>query len=174
MKYLLKKYSYLRAKFELNFMNWNPAGLAYIKLYHSSIYSGHIKTTFFSFLFLAAVVMYFDTHVGLSIVSLTLVYMASNNGFAGPFRWLVENKASVYIGKISYGIYLYHMPIGALISQLYFRDMWKNTDFSFLPILKYNPWVVELPLYSLLSIGVAHLSYVYIEAPLLKLKSRLK
>jgi peptidoglycan/LPS O-acetylase OafA/YrhL len=150
------------------------AGLAYIKLYHPGVYSGRINTTFFSIILLAVIVMYFHPHLGLSILSLALVYMASNNGFAGPFRWLVENKTSVYIGKISYGIYLYHMPIGVLISELYFQTAWKNTDFSFMPILKYNPWVVELPLYSLLSIGVAHLSYVYIEAPLLKLKSRLK
>ncbi|MHB0938039.1 MAG: acyltransferase family protein [Armatimonadota bacterium] len=63
----------------------------------------------------------------------------------------------VYLGKISYGIYVYHIFIRTIMKQL-------------------DPMIFSTPLGTLvltmISIGVATCSYRFIEAPLLALKSR--
>lgn len=147
--------------------------LAYAKLYNSGYYSSGISKKAWVLLALAAVVYIFQHNIGISIFSLLLVYLASNNAFTGIMKKMLEHPAVLYIGKVSYGIYLYHKPLAILITIYLFDPLWKSLDFSFFPPLEFNSWIVKFPLFYGAAIGVAYLSYRFIEAPLLKLKKRL-
>lgn len=71
--------------------------------------------------------------------------------------WLkkvLELPPLIYIGKISYGIYLYHMPILTFLGALGFR--------SWTRLLIIGP----------ITLIVSILSYQYLEAPFLKLKDK--
>jgi len=72
----------------------------------------------------------------------------------------------VYIGKISYGIYLYHMFCHFVV-----WDVW-YLHFSELP--NYANYLIRLMVYFLMSIGLATLSYRYLEMPFLRIKGRLR
>ncbi len=70
-------------------------------------------------------------------------------------------KATVYLGKISYGLYVFHYPL-ILFALTHSR-------------LQIAPLVVQFPAYSgllILTIGVAASSYHFIESPILKYKRR--
>jgi peptidoglycan/LPS O-acetylase OafA/YrhL len=54
------------------------------------------------------------SYSGYSLVSLWLVNRAAD-GFRGPARRLLEAAPLVYLGKISYGIYIFHMIVPYLI-----------------------------------------------------------
>lgn len=69
-------------------------------------------------------------------------------------KGLLEHPILVYIGKISYGIYLFHMPL------LYFSGA-----------LGFHSWT-RLAFIGPLTLLLAMLSYTYLETPFLKLKSR--
>jgi peptidoglycan/LPS O-acetylase OafA/YrhL len=91
------------------------------------------------------------------------------------FNEFLKNRTVVFIGSISYGIYVFHLPIGFYVSAYIFDPIWSNIDFksfgSFEEIKNWA-WVIKLPLYSFLSILIASLSFKYIEKPILKLKDR--
>lgn len=78
---------------------------------------------------------------------------------------IVENKVLVGIGKISYGIYLFHWPVPFYVQKL--RGLHPQLDV----VLK-DP-VFRFPLYVMASILVATLSYFILERRLLKVKDRL-
>jgi peptidoglycan/LPS O-acetylase OafA/YrhL len=98
-----------------------------------------------------------------SIVSVLLLMVVIRlNGFEpsslpGKLRFPVMNPVTQYIGKISYGMYLYHFPI------LFFLGLTPDD-------------VIGLPkvlLLILLFVGVPALSFQLIESPLLALKKKL-
>ncbi|MBI4930320.1 MAG: acyltransferase [Bacteroidetes bacterium] len=73
---------------------------------------------------------------------------------------LLNNKIMQYIGKISYGIYLYHKPIPFFINMLCKKNNWDL------------PPVVLFIIYIIITIMIAILSYKYIELFFLKLKEK--
>jgi len=78
----------------------------------------------------------------------------------GP-TWIVENKPMVWMGKISYGVYVYHLPM-LLLGNYYLQQLdIKNTG-------------IVRPLYFVLWIGaaiaLANLSYRRFEIPILGFK----
>jgi peptidoglycan/LPS O-acetylase OafA/YrhL len=82
----------------------------------------------------------------------------------------------MYIGTISYGIYVFHGPISYYFGQYIFDPFWNGIRFESLgkfSKLEWHPWIIKFPLYSLLSIGVSALSFKYFETPILKLKDRI-
>ena len=81
-------------------------------------------------------------------------------GWKGLIGYVTRNKFVQYIGTISYGIYLYHMPVPFVYRALAAR---------FMPSAVPSPWVF-LPVCFAITIGLAALSYKYIEMPFLKLK----
>jgi peptidoglycan/LPS O-acetylase OafA/YrhL len=89
----------------------------------------------------------------------------------------IINPIIVLIGRISYGIYLYHYIIAYYFTLYIFDPIWLNVipfeNFGLFSKIKFHSWVVKFPLYSLLSVVVAYLSYVFIESPFLKLKEKL-
>lgn len=77
-----------------------------------------------------------------------------------PLR-LLKNLGLVYIGKISYGIYVYNVALLML-----FRHIW---DFRFSSPLG----ILLIIVYFIFIILLAHISYQYYENPFLDLKTSL-
>lgn len=114
----------------------------------------------------------------LPIISIYLILKTAYQGFSFNFinKFLSNNKIT-YIGAISYGIYIFHLPLAYYLTTYVFDPfIWKQIDFSkfgSFAKIEFHSWVIKLPLYSLISIGVAHLSFKYFEKPILGLKDKL-
>ena len=98
---------------------------------------------------------------GAALVFCWLVASASR-GFKGVGGWLLEVRPVVYLGKISYGIYIYHylVPV-ALVSVAEHAGM-NYTNDGFLNFIGV----------SLLTFGIAALSWRLFESPINGLKRR--
>lgn len=86
----------------------------------------------------------------------------------GPKDWLSRSLSVAplsYIGQISYGVYLYHM----LAHYLTWKVLLSQID-SWPSIPKMG---LRLVMYSLLSVGIAALSYHFYEKPFLQLKQKM-
>lgn len=100
--------------------------------------------------------------VGLAMAGLVLLLICSP-----PARWwtrMFSGSSMVYVGKISYGIYLLHDLTFAFLDKI--------------PIFKsHHPsWILSLCIFSirvLVAIGIASLSWKYFERPILRLKDKL-
>jgi peptidoglycan/LPS O-acetylase OafA/YrhL len=109
----------------------------------------------------------------LSVISTTfsLVYYSylgfpGNNIFLHYCRLVLKTDFVVYVGKISYGIYLLHYPIVTLFDLL---------TGSYLPALSkflLEHKVIHLTTYVVLIMLIAHLSYKYLEIYFLKKKHK--
>lgn len=113
----------------------------------------------------------------LPLISLFFILKAVYGGFS--MQWLAKglsNKYVVYLGTISYGIYIYHLPIAYyLTNDLFYAYIWNRIDFAAIPWgakLQYHPWLLKLPLYSTAAVIAAHVSYQYLEKPILSVKDR--
>jgi peptidoglycan/LPS O-acetylase OafA/YrhL len=100
--------------------------------------------------------------LAVSLVSIWIIHMLLNLQQSG-LRNIVENKWLTGIGRISYGIYLYHMPF-VLFS--YFL-MGVAGPYGIPP----DPYL-WFPFYCLAVTGVSYLSYRWIEKPILNYKKR--
>jgi peptidoglycan/LPS O-acetylase OafA/YrhL len=72
----------------------------------------------------------------------------------GEYRGWLNNRILCLIGERSYGIYLWSMPVGALVHAMT------------------TTLVVAVPASLVVSLGVAGLSFRYVESPFLRLKAR--
>jgi peptidoglycan/LPS O-acetylase OafA/YrhL len=82
------------------------------------------------------------------------------------FPAFLKSKPMAYLGKISYGIYLYHNPLIAffMVGGVFFGGWFKLTANPLVHIFLFISYMIIL-------VGIAHLSYKYIEQ---KLISRFK
>ncbi len=96
-----------------------------------------------------------------SILAVFIIIKASNNEFRGIIKLVLENKFIVYSGKISYGLYVFHLFIPELFLYIAPKIGLSITN-------KYTFFVTAL----LLTFIVAHISWKYIESPINKLKNR--
>lgn len=99
---------------------------------------------------------------GMSLLAISiffLVYVGHERGWSFS-RVLLESRPIVYLGRISYGIYLYHFII---LYALEARGSENPDGVSFIT------WLM----FVFLAIAVPALSYRYIESPLLAIKDRL-
>jgi len=98
-------------------------------------------------------------HEIISVVSVVLIFNQINN--PNPLISL-ENKFFDYLGKISFGLYVYNLIVIEYLNKLMlFAHLEKNYFFIFIFII----------LSILTSISISHLSYNYFEKYFLKLKS---
>jgi peptidoglycan/LPS O-acetylase OafA/YrhL len=92
------------------------------------------------------------------------------------FNKILGSSKLMFIGTISYGIYVYHLPLEHYVTTFVFDPyFWQLIPFDklgSLSVLQYHSWVIKLPLYSILSIGIAHISFNYLEKPILGLKDK--
>lgn len=109
--------------------------------------------------------------------SLYLVLKASHSDFESAFlNRFLSHPWVLHVGRISYGVYIFHVPIGLYLNARIVEPWWGTIDFASFGrfgFLRDMAWVIALPLYSLLAIGLATLSSRYFERPILSLKDRL-
>jgi peptidoglycan/LPS O-acetylase OafA/YrhL len=89
-----------------------------------------------------------------------LIYLAAR-GMTGLPGFLFGNPVSLYLGKISYGLYLYHLCIPALT-----RWMLKQSGIGLFP--EALMWLI----YILLTLAITSISWHLIEKPVNRLKDR--
>jgi peptidoglycan/LPS O-acetylase OafA/YrhL len=88
------------------------------------------------------------------------IYQAAR-GIQGPLAWFFDNKFVQYLGKISYGIYLYHLMVPDLIYWFFAKAQ----------IEPPGVWLNYL-LSSVVTLGICSLSWYAIEQPINRLKDR--
>ena len=99
-----------------------------------------------------------------SIFSFFIIIKASEQKFKYITKFIIDNKIAVHIGKISYGIYLYHLFMPDLYNQ--FKEWFPNTFTT-------EAWF-RIPFYFIAALIIAEASWFIIEKPILKLKNRFK
>jgi peptidoglycan/LPS O-acetylase OafA/YrhL len=88
------------------------------------------------------------------------IVLVSIYGWKGIIGYISRNKQVQYIGTISYGIYLYHMPV---------PYVYRTVAAKLFPSVLLSPGLFLLVCFSITFV-LAALSYKYIETPFLKLK----
>lgn len=126
----------------------------------------------------ATLVLQYDLkYLVLGLCSLYLVLKASHLGFeTGIVDRFLTHRWTLHVGRVSYGIYIVHVPIGLWLNDWFVEPWWRGIDFDAwgrLAFLRDGIWVLALPVYSLLSIGLATLANRYVERPILAWKDRL-
>lgn len=94
-------------------------------------------------------------------------------GFEGPMKWLLENPVSQYLGRISYGLYLYHN----FVFNIYHTQprhitlrIWRRLA-DLMPFLN-SSYLFQFSYFLALTILLATLSWFLIEKPINNLKDR--
>ena len=90
--------------------------------------------------------------------------ISSTYGWQGIISYLTRTKGLMYIGKISYGIYLYHLPLPAFTRIIYQKVTGSE--------LLIHSTAINFLFYTTLTIVLAHLSFKFVERPILAFKSR--
>jgi len=120
-------------------------------------------------------IIYFSTYVfsnNLSkpmyqLLSMVLFGLTIGSLSTKPIPFL-ENRHLIYLGKISYGIYMFHAIAIQFVGLLYLKlNIHLKLEAS-LSILLFNLLVL------IITIAVSHLSYKYYESPFLNLKQRFR
>lgn len=127
------------------------SGLAYFLFYYMASRSGMkwIKPLFDEYFF--------------ALFAAFFIGNAAESNFKFLAKFILENKLVVYIGSISYGIYVYHM----FIIDFYMSYVAIELDIH--TSVKYTYWIF----YSILLLGLASLSFYVLEKPLNSLKKYL-
>lgn len=94
-----------------------------------------------------------------SVISFYLLLPATQDAYTGWFKKLIENKLIVHLGKISYGLYLYHFFMPDLYNYLISKGVFgeQNREMRFIICF-------------ILCLIIAELSWYIIEKPFNKLK----
>lgn len=114
----------------------------------------------------------------MGLASLFFVLKAAKDAF--QFKLInkfLEHNIVLYIGRISYGLYVYHVIVIFYMTPYVFDPLWKEInfeDFGRLSVMQYHSWLLKLPLYTALTILISELSYRYFESPILKLKKHFR
>jgi peptidoglycan/LPS O-acetylase OafA/YrhL len=99
---------------------------------------------------------------GCMALAATALLYKTYRGFGPAMGWFWNNRALQHLGKISYGVYLYHELLKTLVLRA--------AEAAKLPAATY--WPLFTVVYLAVVVVVAHVSWVAIERPLLRLKSR--
>lgn len=106
----------------------------------------------------------------ISVMALWLItyIMMNYNSNQLKFKFVLNNPSFIYIGKISYGIYLFHRLVGTVLNSA-FIDKYLN---PLLPDFIYKKFWGELYLLEnvILLMLISWLSYTFLEQPFLRLK----
>lgn len=93
-------------------------------------------------------------------------------GFKKTFGKFLESRLMQFLGKISYGLYLYHLIIKVFFAQRV-ANLLLRLPLHILPMrMRFNLFVFSAPIYLFLTILVSATSYYVLEKPLLALKDK--
>jgi peptidoglycan/LPS O-acetylase OafA/YrhL len=127
-------------------------------------------------LVLAFICNFAGKEVIFGLCSFYLVMKAAFYGFKmSAINKFLTNRTVHWISERSYGIYAYHLAVAYYFDRCLFEPVWHKIDFNVLGRLKsiqFHAWIFEIPIQTALTIGMAWLSFKYIETPILKLKNR--
>lgn len=111
------------------------------------------------------------------ILNVLIVVKAASFPFSFKFiDNFLTHRIPIFVGKISYGIYVYHLIVSYYFVEFIFNPLWNKLPFpphGFWSKLYYNDWLLRAPMLIVLTIGVAWVSFKYFESPLLSLKDKL-
>ena len=94
-------------------------------------------------------------------------------GFSNTFGKLLEVSFIQHLGRISYGLYLYHLLVSTFLEKN-IREIASGNLPAFLPeIVRYNLYIIEVPINFSFTFLIAMLSYRFIETPFLRLKDKI-
>lgn len=114
--------------------------------------------------------------VVLGFGSLYLVLKAAHSEFQSiALNRLLVHPWMLHVGRVSYGIYILHVPIGLFLTDHLVAPWWMAIDFDGLGAfswIRHALWVVLLPAYAAVSVAAATLSHRFLEKPILSLKDR--
>lgn len=97
-----------------------------------------------------------------SVFAFFVVIKASQQKYVGVVKFLFENKVAIRIGKISYGIYLYHLFMPDLYNKFI---QWFPGTFS-------SESGIRIPFLFIASIVIAQISWLLVEKPINRLKAK--
>jgi peptidoglycan/LPS O-acetylase OafA/YrhL len=149
--------AYFKRESVVKFYNFFKPSFAFISL----IIYGFVFY-YFSFMKNNAVYKQLIDEYLFSIVSAFFVATASINGFNMVSKFALENKFVNYTGRISYGIYIYHLFIITFFWEVFTRETRITTD------SKHSAWF----LYFLICYSIATLSFFIIERPINRMKNK--
>jgi peptidoglycan/LPS O-acetylase OafA/YrhL len=111
-----------------------------------------------------------------SILNMFIILKASTFNFKiGFLDRFLQNKVVVYVGKVSYGVYLYHGIVGRFIREKLFNPFWESipfNNFRFFSFIQYWDWVFRLLSVTAASVLVASVSFNLFEKQFLILKNK--
>lgn len=111
---------------------------------------------------------YFHRHMyRFSLINLCAMLLIAHSVAGRPLLKIFENKYLIYIGRISYGIYLYHVLLKAITLEMLFRVFGRESVLH-----NYFFESISFILYLAIVFIISHLSFRYIETPFLRLKER--
>jgi peptidoglycan/LPS O-acetylase OafA/YrhL len=159
---------YLLRQFQMYFFYFSSAGISAILLVkHPGYFNNKIIRNSLLLIFIA----YFTTTffqdylsvpmyqlLSLLLFSLTIVYLAAN-----PIS-ILNSRPLIYLGKISYGIYMFHTIVIQLLAYLFIKTGFRHCFPDPIFILLYNFLAI------LLTVLISHLSYKYFESYFIKNK----
>ena len=103
-----------------------------------------------------------------SIIALALIMFVLNNKSEWMRRYILENRVLNFVGRISYGVYLYHYTLGRVFDNMVLKYTATHTSLPSIVSNFYFLYCVKL----ILLIILCWMSFVLIEQPILKLKKR--
>ncbi len=104
--------------------------------------------------------LYFILSLGFGII---LDYFVINDG--SRINQLLGSKLITYLGKISFGLYIFHLPLYTWLPKIFEFFNFKFED-------QVSLYLMETGLHFCITLILAMLSYKYLEKPFLKIKHR--
>lgn len=113
----------------------------------------------------------FKAMAGLSAMALgSGAFMLASFGAGSSHPRIAANPTIVYFGKISYGLYVYHV-FSLMLAKIFMIAYYRFWAMRW-PLLYEIRWVPYIAISALLTFGMAACSYRWLESPFLKLKRR--
>lgn len=145
--------------------------LAYLQLNHLVFFEKLITKKALTFSIILYIILFifpdilsvnlksFLNNTSTSLIYFFLVGIASQSKFKNGVKELLENKVSLYLGKISYGIYLIHNFMPEVFEKFIAQKLPPTDHLS-----------IRIVYWTFLTITLASISWYLIEKPILKLK----
>ncbi len=108
-------------------------------------------------------------------ISVILILKTLNGNFSINYiNRTMNNSTLQHIGLVSYGIYIFHLPLCHYLDHFIFNPIWNTIipweHFGALSKIEFHPYIIRLPLYFFLSYKLASVSFKYIESKILQYK----